>query len=109
MVQIVVSRAGAGGLEEWVLVELQGEIQARRSTGLAGNLLGDLHYTSEVRGSSSSCRGVLPPSGGRPGARPRGPLTPCLPSLPARGSPCSSWVTTSCTGRPCAWRSPSPS
>ncbi|XP_019391617.1 PREDICTED: chromosome transmission fidelity protein 8 homolog [Crocodylus porosus] len=47
MVQIVVSRAGAGGLEEWVLVELQGEIQARRSTGLAGNLLGDLHYTSE--------------------------------------------------------------
>ncbi|KYO42258.1 chromosome transmission fidelity protein 8 homolog [Alligator mississippiensis] len=49
MVQIVVSRAGAGagGLEEWVLVELQGEIQARCSAGLAGNLLGDLHYTSQ--------------------------------------------------------------
>ncbi|XP_019360907.1 PREDICTED: chromosome transmission fidelity protein 8 homolog [Gavialis gangeticus] len=47
MVQIVVSRPGAGGLEEWVLVELQGEIQARYSTGLAGSLLGDLHYTSE--------------------------------------------------------------
>uniref|UniRef100_A0A5F8H9K5 Chromosome transmission fidelity factor 8 n=1 Tax=Monodelphis domestica TaxID=13616 RepID=A0A5F8H9K5_MONDO len=47
MVQIVVSSAGAGGLAEWVLMELQGEIEARYSTGLAGNLLGDLHYTTE--------------------------------------------------------------
>ncbi|XP_045149165.1 chromosome transmission fidelity protein 8 homolog [Echinops telfairi] len=47
MVQIVVSSAGAGDLAEWVLMELQGEIEARYSTGLAGNLLGDLHYTTE--------------------------------------------------------------
>uniref|UniRef100_A0A8C8ZHP9 Chromosome transmission fidelity factor 8 n=1 Tax=Prolemur simus TaxID=1328070 RepID=A0A8C8ZHP9_PROSS len=40
--------AGAGGLAEWVLMELQGEIEARYSTGLAGNLLGDLHYTTEA-------------------------------------------------------------
>lgn len=33
-----------------MLMELQGEIEARYSTGLAGNLLGDLHYTTEVRG-----------------------------------------------------------
>ncbi|PNI90985.1 CHTF8 isoform 2, partial [Pan troglodytes] len=39
--------ARAGGLAEWVLMELQGEIEARYSTGLAGNLLGDLHYTTE--------------------------------------------------------------
>uniref|UniRef100_A0A8C9JQ10 Chromosome transmission fidelity factor 8 n=1 Tax=Panthera tigris altaica TaxID=74533 RepID=A0A8C9JQ10_PANTA len=48
MVQIVISSAGAGGLAEWVLMELQGEIEARYSTGLAGNLLGDLHYTTEL-------------------------------------------------------------
>uniref|UniRef100_A0A673TPP6 Chromosome transmission fidelity factor 8 n=1 Tax=Suricata suricatta TaxID=37032 RepID=A0A673TPP6_SURSU len=47
MVQIVISSAGAGGLAEWVLMELQGEIGARYSTGLAGNFLGDLHYTTE--------------------------------------------------------------
>uniref|UniRef100_A0A2K5EVS5 Chromosome transmission fidelity factor 8 n=1 Tax=Aotus nancymaae TaxID=37293 RepID=A0A2K5EVS5_AOTNA len=48
MVQIVISSARAGGLAEWVLMELQGEIEARYSTGLAGNLLGDLHYTTEL-------------------------------------------------------------
>ncbi|CAM4638346.1 unnamed protein product, partial [Lepidochelys olivacea] len=47
MVQIVISSDGADGLAEWVLMELQGEIEARYSTGLAGNLLGDLHYTRE--------------------------------------------------------------
>ncbi|EDL11379.1 chromosome transmission fidelity protein 8 homolog [Mus musculus] len=47
MVQIVISSTGAEGLAEWVLMELQGEIEARYSTGLAGNLLGDLHYTTE--------------------------------------------------------------
>ncbi|CAI9161899.1 unnamed protein product [Rangifer tarandus platyrhynchus] len=54
MVQIVISSAGAGGLAEWVLMELQGEIEARHSTGLAGNLLGDLHYTTEVSPSCSA-------------------------------------------------------
>lgn len=36
-------------------MELQGEIEARYSTGLAGNLLGDLHYTTEVRGLFFPC------------------------------------------------------
>uniref|UniRef100_A0A8C4U347 Uncharacterized protein n=1 Tax=Falco tinnunculus TaxID=100819 RepID=A0A8C4U347_FALTI len=49
MVQIVISSAGAGGLAQWVLVELQGEVEPRQSGGLAGSLLGDLHYTCEVR------------------------------------------------------------
>ncbi|KAM6057805.1 chromosome transmission fidelity protein 8 homolog [Chlamydotis macqueenii] len=47
MVQIVISRTGAGGLAKWVLVELQGEVEPRQSGGLAGSLLGDLHYTRE--------------------------------------------------------------
>uniref|UniRef100_A0A452QN72 Chromosome transmission fidelity factor 8 n=1 Tax=Ursus americanus TaxID=9643 RepID=A0A452QN72_URSAM len=34
-------------LAEWVLMELQGEIEACYSTGLAGNLLGDLHYSTK--------------------------------------------------------------
>ncbi|XP_051884594.1 chromosome transmission fidelity protein 8 homolog [Pristis pectinata] len=32
---------------EWVLMELQGEIEARHETGLAGSLMGDLHYSRE--------------------------------------------------------------
>ncbi|NXW55772.1 CTF8 protein, partial [Eurystomus gularis] len=47
MVQIVISSAGAGGLAQWVLVELQGEVEPRQSGALAGSLLGDLHYTHE--------------------------------------------------------------
>ncbi|NXL36718.1 CTF8 protein, partial [Glaucidium brasilianum] len=39
--------SGAGGLAQWVLLELQGEVEPRQSGGLAGSLLGDLHYTQE--------------------------------------------------------------
>ncbi|XP_072836515.2 chromosome transmission fidelity protein 8 homolog [Pogona vitticeps] len=47
MVQLIISGAGAGGLDEWVLMELQGELEARSGAGLSGKLLGDLHYTKE--------------------------------------------------------------
>ncbi|NXD31276.1 CTF8 protein, partial [Spelaeornis formosus] len=38
---------GAGALAQWVLVELQGEVEPRQNRDLAGSLLGDLHYTYE--------------------------------------------------------------
>ncbi|KAM5137806.1 chromosome transmission fidelity protein 8 homolog [Mantella aurantiaca] len=47
MVQIVVSRDAEGRIGEWMLMELQGEIEARRQDGLTGKLMGDLHYTKE--------------------------------------------------------------
>ncbi|XP_038004397.1 chromosome transmission fidelity protein 8 homolog isoform X2 [Motacilla alba alba] len=47
MVQIVISSGGTGPLAQWVLLELQGEVEPRQSGDLAGSLLGDLHYTCE--------------------------------------------------------------
>ncbi|XP_072926646.1 chromosome transmission fidelity protein 8 homolog isoform X2 [Hemitrygon akajei] len=49
MVQIPVALQSArcSSSPEWVLMELQGEIEARHETGLAGSLMGDLHYSQE--------------------------------------------------------------
>lgn len=54
---------GAGDLAQWVLVELQGEVEPRQSGELAGSLLGDLHYTHEVRQPTPPYRGTAPAAG----------------------------------------------
>ena len=43
MVQIVLTK-GDGPLEEWVIIELQGELQTRNSKGFDGKEIGDLHF-----------------------------------------------------------------
>ncbi|XP_060110075.1 chromosome transmission fidelity protein 8 homolog [Heteronotia binoei] len=47
MVQLRLCRASDGDLAEWLLLELQGEVEARNGAGLAGRLLGDLHFTRQ--------------------------------------------------------------
>ncbi|XP_067854339.1 chromosome transmission fidelity protein 8 homolog [Heptranchias perlo] len=47
MVQILVTGPGEDSPPEWLLMELQGEIESRHHAGLASNLMGDLHYTRE--------------------------------------------------------------
>ncbi|KAL7979663.1 hypothetical protein Chor_004821 [Crotalus horridus] len=50
MVQLAVRRAAREeAAAEWLLLELQGQLEARGSGGggLAGRLLGDLHFTQE--------------------------------------------------------------
>jgi len=45
-----VASAGAGGpacLAEWALVELQGDLESRSELSLAGQLIGDVHFTRQ--------------------------------------------------------------
>lgn len=45
MVQILIIKDSK--LEEWVLVELQGELQSRFAGGFSGKDIGDLHFTKK--------------------------------------------------------------
>ncbi|NWJ08369.1 CTF8 protein, partial [Crypturellus undulatus] len=41
------ARSGPAGAEDWLLLELQGEVEPRQGRALPGSLLGDLHYTRQ--------------------------------------------------------------
>lgn len=81
-------------------MELQGEIEARYSTGLAGNLLGDLHYTREVRELSlqaweSSCRessAKSTPTKAAPGSDVHLLVEGVRSQVPAGFSPCACYL-----------------
>ena len=45
MVQIIVQKDSK--LEEWVVIELQGELQTRFDGGFSGKDIGDLHFTKK--------------------------------------------------------------
>ncbi|CAK8689987.1 unnamed protein product [Clavelina lepadiformis] len=46
MVQIELKKSE--NLQNWMVIELQGELKSRYETGLAYNLIGDLHFTRKA-------------------------------------------------------------
>ena len=46
MVQILISK-NIGLLEEWIILELQGELQSRSGDGFTGKNIGDLHFNKK--------------------------------------------------------------
>uniref|UniRef100_UPI0035901A8D chromosome transmission fidelity protein 8 homolog isoform X2 n=1 Tax=Myxine glutinosa TaxID=7769 RepID=UPI0035901A8D len=47
MVQLFIQTDREGLAGDWLLLELQGQLESRQGQGLGGCLLGDLHYTHE--------------------------------------------------------------
>ncbi|XP_028665958.2 chromosome transmission fidelity protein 8 homolog [Erpetoichthys calabaricus] len=47
MVQILISSPENEKPGDWMLMELQGEIESRHNTSLGGSVIGDLHFTKE--------------------------------------------------------------
>ena len=43
-----VCRNSTDGAAEWVILELQGDLESRCGEQLNGNFIGDLHYTDQV-------------------------------------------------------------
>ncbi|KAF2362810.1 hypothetical protein FHG87_006437 [Trinorchestia longiramus] len=66
--QVPIKVSSDGGPEEWVLLELQGDLESRTNEQLADNFIGDLHYTKQAtkfqrRPSPHPCRPTLLVSG----------------------------------------------